>query len=226
MPKCEDCLHKNVCVDSANYRSAESCRQYIDADKVTGIKSGHWEQVDETKCKCSECEAIAMIAQYPPGADKNFCPNCGARMDRTKAVDCVECRFYDSEREYCRKYEKAVFPFCFCFYGEERDRKIIPAEEYIEREQAEKIIDRFAGYLDDDMIYRIKYAIRKHIPAIDGITIVRCKDCIHSRVNPFSYNRNIMTCQFWQDRSHQGTAIVMKHNDFCSYGERRKAENE
>lgn len=81
MPKCEDCLHKNVCFDSANYRNAESCRQYIDADKVTGIKSGHWEQVDETKCKCSECEAIAMIAQYPPGADKNFCPNCGARMD-------------------------------------------------------------------------------------------------------------------------------------------------
>lgn len=40
-------------------------------------------------------------------------------------------------------------------------------KEYIEREAAEKVIDRFAGYLDDDMIFRIKYAIRKHIPAAD-----------------------------------------------------------
>lgn len=38
-------------------------------------------------------------------------------------------------------------------------------KEYIERKTAEKVIDRFAGYLDDDMIFRIKYAIRKHIPA-------------------------------------------------------------
>lgn len=40
-------------------------------------------------------------------------------------------------------------------------------KEYIEREAAEKVIDRFAGYLDDDMIFRIKYALRKHIPAAD-----------------------------------------------------------
>ena len=40
-------------------------------------------------------------------------------------------------------------------------------KEYIERELAEKTIDRFEGYLDDDMIFRIKYAIRKHIPAAD-----------------------------------------------------------
>lgn len=40
-------------------------------------------------------------------------------------------------------------------------------KEYIERELAEKTIDRFEGYLDDDMIFRIKYALRKHIPAAD-----------------------------------------------------------
>ncbi len=48
---------------------------------VAPVRHGHWEQVDDTKCKCSECEVITMIAQYPIGADKNYCPNCGAKMD-------------------------------------------------------------------------------------------------------------------------------------------------
>lgn len=99
-------------------------------------------------------------------------------------------------------------------------------KEYIERGLAEKIIDRFAGYLDDDMIFRIKYALRKHIPAADVVPVIRCKDCIHSRINPFLNNSDIMSCQFWQYRSHQGTAIVMKHDDFCCYGERKENRNE
>ena len=40
-------------------------------------------------------------------------------------------------------------------------------KEYIDRDAALKIIDKFSGYLDDDMIFRIKYALRKHIPAAD-----------------------------------------------------------
>lgn len=55
----------------------------IEAD-VAPVRHGHWEQVDDTKCKCSECEIITMIAQYPIGADKNYCPNCGAKMDGDK----------------------------------------------------------------------------------------------------------------------------------------------
>lgn len=44
------------------------------------IKIANWIQLDNDKCKCSNCEAIAVIAMYPPGADKNFCPNCVAKM--------------------------------------------------------------------------------------------------------------------------------------------------
>ena len=44
------------------------------------IRHGQWEQVDDTKCRCSSCSAIAFIALYPNGADKNYCPNCGAKM--------------------------------------------------------------------------------------------------------------------------------------------------
>ena len=42
-------------------------------------KIGYWIRVDETKVKCSECEVIHLIAQYPIGEIK-FCPNCGTKM--------------------------------------------------------------------------------------------------------------------------------------------------
>lgn len=48
------------------------------------VKKGKWIQLDGDKCKCPFCETIAYIALYPPGADINFCPNCGADM-REKA---------------------------------------------------------------------------------------------------------------------------------------------
>ncbi len=53
-----------------------------DAEKVDAepVWHGRWIQVDDRKCKCSECEVITLIAQYPHG-DKNYCPNCGAKMD-------------------------------------------------------------------------------------------------------------------------------------------------
>lgn len=44
------------------------------------VVHGRWIQVDSTKCRCSHCDIIALIALYPHG-DKNFCPNCGAKMD-------------------------------------------------------------------------------------------------------------------------------------------------
>ena len=44
------------------------------------VVHGHWEQVDDTKCRCSNCDIIALIGLYPHG-DKNYCPNCGAKMD-------------------------------------------------------------------------------------------------------------------------------------------------
>ena len=44
------------------------------------VVHGRWEQVDDTKCRCSRCDIIALIGLYPHG-DKNYCPNCGAKMD-------------------------------------------------------------------------------------------------------------------------------------------------
>ena len=45
-------------------------------------KTGHWIRVDKDKLKCSECEVVHFIAQYPQSAKINYCPNCGADMSR------------------------------------------------------------------------------------------------------------------------------------------------
>lgn len=50
------------------------------AADVQEVRHGKWIRVDDTKCKCSCCDIIAFIALYPCG-DKNYCPNCGVRMD-------------------------------------------------------------------------------------------------------------------------------------------------
>lgn len=47
---------------------------------VIPIKHGRWTQVDKNKCECSNCGIVVLIAVYPHG-NKNYCPNCGAKMD-------------------------------------------------------------------------------------------------------------------------------------------------
>lgn len=59
---------------------ADLASKDIAAD-VVPEKHGHWRQVDENKCECSNCGIIVLIAVYPHG-DKNYCPNCGAKMDK------------------------------------------------------------------------------------------------------------------------------------------------
>lgn len=52
----------------------------VPAADVVEVVHAYWIQIDQTKCKCSRCKVITLIAQYPHG-DKNYCPNCGAKMD-------------------------------------------------------------------------------------------------------------------------------------------------
>lgn len=70
--------------DDADSCKADYLREIIEsvpAADVAPVVHGRWIQVDSTKCRCSHCDIIALIALYPHG-DKNFCPNCGAKMDR------------------------------------------------------------------------------------------------------------------------------------------------
>lgn len=65
------------------FKTRQDIQDFLDniptAD-VAPVVHGRWIQVDSTKCRCSHCDIIALIALYPHG-DKNFCPNCGAKMD-------------------------------------------------------------------------------------------------------------------------------------------------
>ncbi|WP_295211649.1 hypothetical protein [Ruminococcus sp.] len=48
---------------------------------VQPVKRGTWENTNTpNQLRCSNCEIIHFIAQYPYG-EINYCPNCGARMD-------------------------------------------------------------------------------------------------------------------------------------------------
>ena len=58
--------------------------EQMPAADVAQVVHGRWTQVDETKCRCSNCDIIVLIGLYPHG-DKNYCPNCGAKMDEDKS---------------------------------------------------------------------------------------------------------------------------------------------
>lgn len=50
----------------------------VDAVEVV---HGRWLPTnDDNKKRCSRCDVIHLIAQYPNG-QANYCPNCGAKMD-------------------------------------------------------------------------------------------------------------------------------------------------
>lgn len=78
MLKCEHCIHKNVCIDGANYRNAERCRNFINENDVAPVKHGEWKQ-NRNIFECSECGYKFEHGGYLPFF--NYCPCCGAKMD-------------------------------------------------------------------------------------------------------------------------------------------------
>ena len=69
---------KTIITDIRKLKQIFSNRKYF---REKSVVHGHWTQVDDTKCRCSRCDIIALIGLYPHG-DKNYCPNCGAKMDK------------------------------------------------------------------------------------------------------------------------------------------------
>lgn len=78
---CKDCeyMHSGEHRKMLMCMSCQYAKRLIAAD-VAPVKHGHWIQIDKNKCECSNCGIIVLIAVYPHG-DKNYCPNCGAKMD-------------------------------------------------------------------------------------------------------------------------------------------------
>lgn len=79
-------------------------------------------------------------------------------------------------------------------------------KKYVEIDEAIKEIYRFDGYLDEDMIWRLHYALRK-LPTADVRHVVTCRDCKH-------YELDNGWCEYFD------TDRVFK--DYCSEGEKRE----
>ena len=86
MLKCEKCIHKTVCIDGANHKNAEACRNFVNEKDFLPVKHGEWRSWEIEKqisydvirpyryYSCSVCDMRSAIRS-------NYCPNCGAKMD-------------------------------------------------------------------------------------------------------------------------------------------------
>ena len=74
--------------------------------------------------------------------------------------------------------------------------------------------------------YKAKYeALVKAVddgPAIDAVPVVRCKDCVYYK--PGKHFKDINFCQRLPYYAEKG-GLNVSDEDFCSYGERRNADN-
>lgn len=55
----------------------DNCGNYV----IQEPKTGHWINIDETHSKCDRCWAVFEITS--PNGEVNYCPNCGAKMERS-----------------------------------------------------------------------------------------------------------------------------------------------
>lgn len=79
---CDDCVNRNIVLDLMQMRlsAKELYMAVYGLPPVTPEqRTGRWIRVDKNKLKCSECEVVHLIAQYPNGKI-NWCPNCGTKM--------------------------------------------------------------------------------------------------------------------------------------------------
>ena len=78
--------------------------------------------------------------------------------------------------------------------------------------------DLFATLRDDININGAHLArVKRHIenaPAVDAVEVVRCKDCLHNKYNPFGDG-----CRVCIKLSRR-----VEEDFFCAYGERREGE--
>ena len=50
---------------------------------VQPMKHGKWIEVTPKHSRCSICDTTCLIAVYPISKGANYCPNCGAKMDKS-----------------------------------------------------------------------------------------------------------------------------------------------
>ena len=85
MASCKDCFHCRACHemyliavaqedDFFERNDADTCEDFINTADVAEVKHGEW----FLDGRCSECLVNPLTTH------KNYCPNCGAKMDGGK----------------------------------------------------------------------------------------------------------------------------------------------
>ena len=75
---CDSCTNSGCEFQSGIVRT--KCAFYMPSITLQEPKTGHWIRVDKDKLRCSKCDVIHFIAQYPQGKIV-WCPNCGAKNE-------------------------------------------------------------------------------------------------------------------------------------------------
>lgn len=79
MSKCNSCYHKKICIDSANYKTAESCKHYVSTYDIAEV-------VRCKDCKYCRTKECATMIEDDLGylmfieTDYDYC-SWGRRMD-------------------------------------------------------------------------------------------------------------------------------------------------
>ena len=94
-------------------------------------------------------------------------------------------------------------------------------KRYVSVETVCKEIERFKGYLDDDMIYRLQTAI-KMLPEPDLVEAVRCRECVFFGKEPEIARALGLETEFYCaiHRDEMGPDF------FCSYGRKKPWRDE
>ena len=86
---CSDCIHFDVCYKIEHFgrdlEDTSPCKQFISKD-VEPVKHGHFRRLtfSNDTIICSECKMAYNIFETNGAENFNFCPHCGARMDKTE----------------------------------------------------------------------------------------------------------------------------------------------
>lgn len=163
-------------------------------------------------------------------------------VDAVEVVRCEDCKHWHTDEVFktssCRishdekGFEKQTDADFFCGHGVRNDDDWIMAD-LIDREELKKSIlkwlpsedydpERSGLRFDEDLVVSLMMEIEEQ-PTIDAVPVVRCEKCIHHKglnaMEKFEYGSNVVWCNI----PHFG-GVLMKNDDFCSYGERGDGE--
>lgn len=84
----ENCIHSGLCYKENDYDNfPDRCGDFISNKVLEKRPQGTWLKHDTWDYSCSICEATSTVDDGIVEDLPNFCPNCGAKMQRLKGEE-------------------------------------------------------------------------------------------------------------------------------------------